>query len=177
MAEGFPARGVAIIDALLSKYLVLAQGSDEERRRLTGFIAQQMCFELGEKWGTKSADRYRPPSKDGLAHRNDDGTIDIWDWQNGTTRARQVQVGDAPTVANATQYFIAVERVNVLGVPVAPPPPPPPPPVDPNDELARVIDDAAARIVGGLTELTDMVELLNTRVGDVQRDGIRLRLR
>lgn len=177
MAEGFPARGVAIIDALLAAFPALAKGNDDERRALTGFIAEQICFELGAKWGTKRADKGRPASKDGLAFLNADNTIDIWDWQNGTTRDRQVRAGAAPTESHSTQVFIPVTPIDHLGAAVVPGQPPAPPELDSDEAFARVIDEATMRVCGAIGELVDTLEKLDARLDDVQQNGIRFRLR
>jgi len=177
MAEGFPARGVAIIDALLGLFPALAKGSDEERRSLTSFIAEQMCFELGSGWGTKRADANRPLSKDAIAFRNADNTIEIWDWQNGTTRARQVQAGAPPTESHSRQVFVAVPPVDHLGVVGRPPDSPGPPVLEPDDEFARLIDEAALRICSAIGELVDTLEKLDARLGEIQEAGVRFRLR
>lgn len=88
----FPARGVQIIDALYSARL--AEGTDDERRALTRLFIEQLVFESpSDGWTRKSADPGRPESKDSIA-RVAAGRLCNWDWQNGTTRRRQVQAGD-----------------------------------------------------------------------------------
>lgn len=88
---GFPARAVQVIDALYNP--TLANGPDDDRRKLTRTILEQLAFEMpGDGWTWKSADPGRPPSKDSLA-RLINGRLCNWDWQNGTTRQRGVQAG------------------------------------------------------------------------------------
>lgn len=108
-------RQVDIVEALYGLNITLARGDDDQRRQLTKKIAEQFRFEFGPKWGTKSTTPSHPQSKDAIAYDNGDGTIDVWDWQNGTTREPQVDAGDEPDYQGLTQHFIAVEPVNHLG--------------------------------------------------------------
>jgi len=89
---GFPERGVQIIDALFNN--TLANGNDDQRRVLTRTFIEQLVFEFpNDGWTWKSADPTRPPSKDSIA-KVVGNKLCNWDWQNGSTRQRSVQVGD-----------------------------------------------------------------------------------
>lgn len=113
MTYPLPARVRAIIEALYSRYVVLAEGTDDDRRALTLKCAQQICFEFGSKWGTKSADSGRPPSKDAIAYF-DGITLYSADCFNGTTKKPSVpdQLEESPG-----QHFISVTPINHLGAP------------------------------------------------------------
>jgi hypothetical protein len=108
---GFPARGVQIIDALYNP--ALAQGTDDQRRELTRTFLEQLVYESpADGWTWKSADPGRPPSKDSLA-RIVNGRLCNYDWQNGSTRGRQIQAG-GPGDDITGQNPIAVAGVNHL---------------------------------------------------------------
>ena len=123
MATGvlFPARGVAIIDALYAQHFRLAQGTDDERRLFTRMIIGQLVFEFPtDGYCGKSASPSRPFSKDAIGrvvHMHLFG----WDWQNGSTRHRLVKAGDPATDWN-DQNAIPVAGVNHLGTNVTTPP-------------------------------------------------------
>lgn len=129
-----PARVDEIIRTLYEQNLKLANGSEDDRRTLTRMIAEQNCYELGLAWGTKATSSQAPQSKDAVAYRLAPGLMDVWDWQNGTTRQPQTHPGKPPDYPNLSgQYFIEVSPVNHLGGVVTPEPPvtpvePPPPP-------------------------------------------------
>lgn len=112
--------------------------------------------------------------------------IDIIAFQDGSYVDVLVDGGNANTPA----WNVKADKVDAArwraafdpgDAPPAPPPPAPgtgtPPPVDPNDELARVIDEATARILGGLSDAVAAVDRMHDRAGEIQRDGVRLRLR
>lgn len=107
-------RQVDIVEALYGLNIDLARGDDDQRRQLTRKIAEQIRFEFGPRWGTKSTTPSHPQSKDAIAFDNQNGTIDVWDWQNGTTREPQIDAGDEPDFTNLTQHFIAVSPINHL---------------------------------------------------------------
>lgn len=139
----YPERVQKIIDALWASHRDLANGDDDQRRALTLLISQQIRFEKGPSWGTKSAGAGRPPSKDTIVEQWGE-TLLGWDWQNGTTR----QPNQYPASQDLTgQIFIAVDAIDHLGV-SAPPalpadPPPASPPVDPAAPPAWVATLAA----------------------------------
>lgn len=111
----FPQRGIDIIEGILARKdnLSLSQGTEDDRRVVTRRIAEQLCYELNSRWGTKRADSSRPPSKDALAFLSVDGRLLSWDWQNGETKQRQVQAGqEAEDITG--QVFISVSPVNHL---------------------------------------------------------------
>lgn len=135
-----PPRAQEIIDALYERHKDLARGNDDDRRKLTLMIAQQCAFEFGLNWGTKSADRTRPPSKDGIAYLESHDLIHGWDWQNGGTR----EPLHPPTYHDISdQHFIDVKPINHLNVEVvvqpAPdtPAPAPAPVPDPTKGIAE----------------------------------------
>lgn len=120
----YPPRVQQIINALWAQHQDLARGDDDQRRALTLMIAQQCRFELGESWGTKSADSGRPPSKDAIAQQQG-ATLWGWDTINGTTREPNM-FPDGEDITG--QHFIAVQPVDHLGGTEIPPPPQPPQP-------------------------------------------------
>ena len=129
----FPPRGVQIIDTLLkdSANQALARGTDDQRRALTRKIIEQLKCEFpqaGYTW--KAASQTRPPSKDAIA-RAVGGRLYVWDWQNGSTRQRQVQANQRAEDITG-QFPIPVSCVNHLGVPLENGPTP-----DPGTECPR----------------------------------------
>jgi hypothetical protein len=113
-------RHVEICRALHARHLDLARGDDDQRRALTGMIAEQWCFEFGKDWGTKKSSPAAPRSKDALAHRTGPSSMDVWDWQNGTTREPNLRDGQPPDFPDITdQIFVEVEPVNHLGADVS----------------------------------------------------------
>lgn len=120
----FPLRAQAIVDALFAQHEPLAKGTEDDRRALTLMMAQQLCFELGPHWGTKSSSPTNPQSKDALAFRDDVGFLVCFDWQNGGDR----EVIRFPTALEIPgQHFIAVFPINHLDVLEIEPPQPLPP--------------------------------------------------
>lgn len=107
-------RQVSIIHQLYNLHVDLARGNDDQRRQLTRMIAEQICFEFGSDWGTKSSSPTNPQSKDSISFRLNSQTFDNWDWQNGTTRKPQVHVGQSGTTLTG-QHFIVVTPTNHLG--------------------------------------------------------------
>ena len=165
----FPARGVEIIDAFLARpdFAALAMGSDGDRQMLTTAIVQQFVFEdSAAGFVTKSASPTRPASKDAIGILSG-GVLFCWDWQNGSTRQRQVQA-EAPAERIADQNPIPVAGVNHLGVqaphtqPPAQPPaqPPVPPPAD-NREILEKLDrvvDLLGSVVGVIAQMAGAVD-------------------
>jgi hypothetical protein len=136
-APTLPGMAVNVIHALYGEHVDLAHGDDDRRRQLTRMISEQLRYDLGPGWGTKSADLYRPPSKDAIAYF-DGFALWGWDWQNGTTREPQVVAGQEAAEISG-QHFIAVEPINHLGtVPNPGTPPPTPGMCDCAAELAQM---------------------------------------
>lgn len=135
-----PNRVVEIVRELYNRNTSLARGNDNQRRALTTIDAEQIAFELGNRWGTKKASEGRPPSKDSIAYQEDNGTLWNWDWQNGSTR----EPNGPGEMENITgQVFIPVEPINHLGVtsPSEPPTPIPIPiPINNNEVLNEIKD-------------------------------------
>jgi hypothetical protein len=122
-----PARADEIVKILYDRNKPLANGSEDDRRTLTRMMAEQICFELGPVWGTKSTSSAAPQSKDALAYRLSASAMDIFDWQNGSTRQPQTYPNMPPQYPNTTgQYFISVSPVDHLGGGTGPTPTPPP---------------------------------------------------
>jgi len=112
--------------------------------------------------------------------------VDIIAFQDGSYVDMLVDGGNK----NAPAWNVKPDRVDAARWraafdPGAPPPPPPPPgpgtvtppAVESTDELARVIDEAAARILGGLSDLVTAIDRAHDRMGEIQRDGVRVRFR
>jgi hypothetical protein len=163
----FPAGGTAIVSALWAKHSVLAFGSEDQRRELTLKIAETFCAHYGPDWGTKSTYESYPQSKDAIAFRYSDGTIAVFDWQNGTSREVSVQDGQAPSYDHLAQFFRAVSPVDHLADGQTAPPPPPAPPAVPTPpavgvpawvtRLHKLIDSLAQ--YGDAIDVTLMVTL------------------
>lgn len=124
-------QAVAAIKGLWTAHQDLARGSDDDRRALTRLMAEQLATQ-DPKWGTKSADPGRPPSKDAVAYNG----ASLWGWDtiNGTSREVQVAAGQEGEDITG-QTFIAVTPTDHLGtgqlpIPPIPPIPPTQPPVD-----------------------------------------------
>lgn len=109
-------RHIDIIQALYERNIPLANGGEDDRRKLTRMIAEQICLEFGPKWGVKSTTPNHPQSKDTIVEQNDNGSLNIWDWQNGTTRKPQLRAGQPPDHVEF-HHFIEVSPVNHLQVP------------------------------------------------------------
>lgn len=145
----FPARGVQIIDALYNP--TLSMGTDDQRRQQTHTFIEQLVFEFpSEGWTWKSADPGRPPSKDSIS-RMVNGRLCNWDWQNGSTRQRAVQVGQIGDDITG-QNPIPVAGVNHLidTPPVVMPPAPGMPSPPSQTDLTPIrgwIDSAVANAV------------------------------
>src|SRR6185436_12906253 len=107
-------------------------------------------------------------------------TIDVFDWQNGATRAPQLREGQAPTFADARtmaggppQHFIAVAAIDHLAglpAPAEPPPPAAPPPVA-TTQLQTLID-RLQEIVGGLSDVRRQCDGLNQRLDKLLAEGL-----
>lgn len=116
----FPGRGQDIIASLCGKNQALALGDDDARRLLTRMIAAQMAFELGTRWGTKTAGVGRPQSKDSISY--DSEPVINWDWQDGASRQpKQIAGTDGEPLPG--QIFFPVTAQDYLGVSVTSPTP------------------------------------------------------
>lgn len=146
-----PSRVNTIIRELYNRNIPLAKGSDDQRRMLTMIIAEQVCYEFGPKWGTKRADKGRPPSKDSISYF--DGTTLInWDWQNGTTR-EPMNLGNGADITG--QVFMPVTPVNHLlaeGNPL--------PPID-------VPDSVLSEVLAKLSNIERQNELIYATLTDI----------
>jgi len=129
-----PPRVAEVVTLLYTANVPLAQGTDDDRRRLTRLMAEQLRFEFGG-WSTKASSPNNPPSKDSLAYTVPGGFCNI-DWQDGGSRKpfnpfpqHGEFIGD--------QFLIPTAAVNHLGT-VAPPIPPVVPPVSAESFAALV---------------------------------------
>lgn len=112
-------RHVDIVEALFGLNINLARGNDDQRRELTQKIDEQICHEFGKRWGMKAraGGNIGNASKDSIAYLEDDGTVSVWDWQNGTTREPQIRAGMEPNYSHlptSEAKFIEVQPVNHL---------------------------------------------------------------
>lgn len=176
-------------------------GEDDERRKGAKLIAQQFCFEFGDEWGWKSNHgntENDAPSKDAIAKRTGPYTpgsrqdLEMFDLFNGTTRKPNNPCFSE--TENRNQYFVPVEPVNHLGVPVDPPQPPVDPPVDPpqpdttvdarlkaleaavavfnrNDQVLSADAQATAKAVADLTNRLAAVEVAIKNLGSGSTPG------
>ena len=110
-----PPRIIDIINTLYSQHVDLAEGSDEERRKLTQMMCEQTCYEFGNEYGMKKASMTRPPGKDSVAYFPHNQYI-LWayDWQNGATRKPHDPPGQFREMSSS-QVFLPVTPVNHLG--------------------------------------------------------------
>jgi len=116
----FPQQAVRACDEMYERNTSLAHSdSDDDRRRLTRLIAEQIAFVLGDRWGCKKrtglGDEWQ--SKDAIAYREDDGTVSVWDWQSGSSRRRAVNADDEPSnprLPPADAAFMPVAAKNHL---------------------------------------------------------------
>lgn len=151
----FPQHAADVIDAFLAKphYAELAKGTDDQRRELTVSIIEQLAFdEPRTGWCWKSADPGRPPSKDGIALQQD-SRLYCFDWQSGSSRGRQVQVGQ-PAEDITGQNAIPVEPHNWLGT----------------EEPPKTDEALAARVTAleqQLLQVVDVAKSLNRSVGQL----------
>lgn len=177
----FPARGVAIIDALMSLAPVreLANGDDEKRRQATRMIVEQMRFE-GFNVGGKARNPSAPISKDTIAFKGN-GRFFVWDWQNGPTRERQVNAGDPGNdITGDNPAFFEWPAVNHLAVevnqPSQPTRPPDPPAVEFADAAAVMrklnIHDGKFNSIASLLE--QMIELFGKEIDQTQEAQARI---
>lgn len=176
-----PERAKAIIQSMGQKFPELRKGDDDQRRAFTMKAAQQIRYELGDRYGTKRADMNRPPSKDAIAFRPTDTTLVSWDVIDGTTR--EVSTGSKAEEIDG-QVFIVVDPVNHLGAGVVDPVTPivDPPPVsggfesDVRISLGRVEGalgtnppqdmNAVAHLAQTLTDLLTRVSALESKMKD-----------
>jgi hypothetical protein len=184
----FPAGGAAIVQQLYERHIEQARGSDDDRRALTRAIAETFCARFGRSWGTKATTAKHPASKDAIAFLNEDYTIDVWDWQNGATRAPQVRDGQPPTYRDARtgpggppQAFIAVPPVDHLAADSAPANPwapavtPAPVPPTRDAQLEKLID-VLQQIVGELQMCNTCMTALSEQLETIDEKGVRVHL-
>jgi hypothetical protein len=112
-------RHVEIVNALYMMNLTLAKGDEGQRRQLTQKIDEQICFEFGHRWGMKAraGGDINSASKDSIGYLEDDGTVSVWDWQNGSSREPQIHTGDGPHyphLSTSEAKFVEVQPVNHL---------------------------------------------------------------
>jgi hypothetical protein len=105
----YPTRVQEIVDALASRHPDLVHGDDEQRRQLTGLIAEQVRFELGPNWGRKRADPGRPISVDVICTQ-----VPFVGWDIQIAGGVIAHFPDAIDLTG--QVFVPVEPVDHLGV-------------------------------------------------------------
>lgn len=150
-------RQVQIIEELYNLNLNLANGDENQRRQLTQKIAEQVNFEFGPRYGMKAraGGNISNASKDSLAYLEDDTTVSVWDWQNGTTRKPQVVPGMEPTHPHLPlneAKFITVSPVNHLNTPDT----------NDGDEDDDNDDDYIQELTKALNEMNDNLKAIRT---------------
>lgn len=136
-------RHVDIIEAIYGLNIDLARGNDDERRIVTNKIAEQFAFEFGPTWGTKSSTPTHPPSKDVVA-KMENGRLYGWDWQNGTTRAPQVHVGQEAEDMTGQHFILVVPTNHLADVPEDPDEPDDP--TEPEKDLILILADLKKQV-------------------------------
>jgi hypothetical protein len=167
-------RHVDICWAMYHANMTLAHGNDDQRRQLNRKIAEQYRFEFGDRWGTKSTTINHPQSKDALAYLLDNGLINIWDWQNGTSRQPQITAGQGPHYENMDQYFIEVPPVNHLNSnpnpnPTPEPEPEPEPPSTIEDKLNEILEENKV-IKDVLTGILDVLKNMDGHINSLENN-------
>lgn len=111
----FPARGIAIIQALYK-----ASPQDDVARRIDiQRVGEQMAHDLGPNWGNKKraglSDDFRSP--DSIAYREDDGSVSVWDIQasNGAILVHADKPADHPNLPASEAAFMPCVPTNHLG--------------------------------------------------------------
>jgi hypothetical protein len=163
-------RHVDVINVMYERNTTLAHGSEEDRRVLTRMIAEQLAFENGPSWGTKAQGATHPQSKDAIAFQTSTSKKDfeIWDWQNGTTRAPQVHVGQAGVPVTG-QWFISVSPVNHLASTGPEPPEPPEPGGVTNEEILKEIQDNQSVLMSEHNTIISRLQNLELIAADIQK--------
>jgi len=122
VAQEFPSRAQDIVVTLYQQHKDLAAGDDDQRRSLTKLMAEQIRFELGPEWGTKSAGT-GPPAVEGFDRAADErAPVSA---ATGRTAASREPFGTIGCPEIPGQIFIPVDPVNHLtqAPPVVAPPP------------------------------------------------------
>lgn len=119
----FPPKG---IDAIRALYHANPQ-DEEQRKHDIKLVGEQMCFDLGNRWGNKKRtgldDTFR--SADSISYLEDDNTVSVWDIQR-SDGVIIVNAGDPPTFPNispAEATFMECDPVNHMGGDNGEPPP------------------------------------------------------
>lgn len=76
-------------------------------------LAQQLCHDFGPDWATKGTSP-EWASKEAIAHRRDDGRLDVWDMLKGAATGRPT-LDTNPTYHLVDAHWIPVDPVNHLG--------------------------------------------------------------
>jgi hypothetical protein len=139
----FPARGVAIAQALYAQNPGLTTGSAEQQQLFVQLVAEQMAFEISTDYGLKRAAINRPQGPSQIAY--DRGPFGGWRIIDNDGSVTGVLGGIIPQPVWQPfegQVFISVKPTDHLKVsgptPDPPLPPPPAPPVDLSPILARI---------------------------------------
>lgn len=172
MNPTFTQRAADVIDAFLAVpyYQGLAKGTDDNRRELTRAIVEQLMFEFPDAgYCLKSADWGRPQSKDAIGIIIG-GVLYGWDWQNGDTRQRQVQVGQQAEDIHA-QNPISVTGRNRLGALQTTPQPPVA--TVPDDARVRALEAQVAQLQEALGKTTDLAIQVSQLVSKLSQENSR----
>lgn len=166
-AQGFPQRGVEIIQAL---YLANPQ-NDDERRVAIVKVCEQMKHDLGDQWGNKKraglSDAFLSP--DSIAFLEADLSVSVWDVQasSGQILVHAGKLADHPRLPASEATFMPCRAVNHMG---STPPPDPDPVPDPEFERRLTVLETTFRATEAelraiLAMLTDLVNGLDQRAG------------
>lgn len=169
-----PPRAFEIVNIMYNANIGMAtSGGDDDRRHLTRMMVEQIAYELGPVWGCKARDSRAPQSADTIAFKINDFTMDLWDWQNGTTLAPQLLPNQLPTYPNYTgAYFITVDPINHLNV-GAPPVviPPNPNPTYNFSDLIKAVGELNGNIIKLQADSQAQTEALATQIEAMKSIG------
>lgn len=132
----FPQKG---IDAIRALYKASPQ-DEAARKHDIQVVGEQMCFDLGSRWGNKQRTGVNSRSADSIAYLEDNDTVSVWDIQasNGDIL---VSAGDPPKYPNlppSEADFIDCIAFNHMGTEPIPIPEPEPP--SNNDDIMEVLN-------------------------------------
>jgi hypothetical protein len=169
MAMLFPQKG---IDAIRALYKASPQ-DEPARKRDIQLVGEQMCFDLGNRWGNKKRsgtdDSFR--SADSIAYLEEDNSVSVWDIQS-SSGVILVSAGSPPTYPNippSEAAFMPCVPINHMGGDGGEPEPIPP---DINAKLDLIIkkqDEIIASqslIFGVLEQQQDSLGALNSKMDE-----------
>jgi hypothetical protein len=160
-----PRRAQEIIDTLYGLHRPLFEQDDDTRRAAMRLVAEQLAFELGPAYGVKSVAGH-PQGQSTIAYTGGPqfGGWRILDGDGSVTGIKNAPIPEPPWQEFKDQMFIAVDRVDHLGIgptptPVPEPPAPEPvpvpvpvplPPIPPAPPVPTPVTDPAAPVPSGL---------------------------